>query len=179
MAGSNIFMQLITKAGPLVGEGLLKGWEGSVELREFSWGMHALKDTKPKASAGAAALSMLGIGTPISIKMEPLTFVKRFDVASAQIHTCLDNHVKIVSCSIAVLHVKQGDIPVLEPGFTLLATNGYFVSSKLSVEESDSGIEVMETVTLNFKNINIVYSKSVGKNALPTMPFLHPVPPVL
>ena len=47
MSGSNIFMQLITATGPVLGEGLLEGFEGSIELKDFSWGMHALKDSTP------------------------------------------------------------------------------------------------------------------------------------
>ena len=38
---SNIFLQLITGLGPVptpaVGEGLLEGWQGSIELQGFNW----------------------------------------------------------------------------------------------------------------------------------------------
>lgn len=180
MAGSNIFMQLITGAGPIMGEGLLEGWEGSIELREFEWGMHALKDPKPKASgllgaAASAAAAAVGVGKPISIKMEPLRFTKRFDVASAQIHTCLDNHLPVLSCTITVLNIMQGGRSIHQPGFVLMATNGYFASSKLSVERDGEGVELLETVVLNFKNIKLVYNKRLGKDNLPTAPFFHPI----
>ena len=45
MAWSNIFLQLITGTGPggavpmpVIGEGLLEGWETSIELDSFEWG---------------------------------------------------------------------------------------------------------------------------------------------
>ena len=36
-------MQMVTGLGPVVGEGLLEGWQGSVELKSFEWGMQAQK----------------------------------------------------------------------------------------------------------------------------------------
>jgi hypothetical protein len=54
--GSNIFMQLITTSGPVVGECLLDGYWGSIELKDFNWGMQALKDSTPNASGGLGGL---------------------------------------------------------------------------------------------------------------------------
>jgi len=183
MSGSNIFMQLITLTGPVLGEGLLEGFEGSIELKDFSWGMHALKDSTPEKGLGArmaagmkGAASMLGLGTPVTIKLEPLEFTKRFDVASSTIHTCLDNHLPVISASITVLHIKHGGRFMHQPGFVLLATNGYFSEVKVEVVSDGNMAEVVETCTLNFKNINITYLKTMGKDNLPTAPFFFPNP---
>lgn len=173
MAGSNIFLQLITATGPVVGEGLLEGWQGSIELKEFSWGFHALKDTEKK-SMGAKLASIAGIGKPVVMKMEPLTFVKRFDVASSQIHICLDNHLPVVSASITVLHIKKGGGAIHAPGFVLLATRGYFSSVKLDLVEDGNSAELVETVELNFENIKMNYVMATGDNNVPTAPFFYP-----
>jgi hypothetical protein len=179
MARSNIFMQMITTTGPVVGEGLLEGWEGSIELLEFSWGMHALKDPKGKGKGlgglAAAAASMAGIGKPVTIKMEPLVFKKRFDVGSSQLHFCVDNHLKIISASITVLHIKHGGRAIHQPGFVVACTDGYFASCELDVREDGLSMELIETYTLNFKNIKMTYLKTLGKDNLPTAPFFHPI----
>ena len=175
MAGSNIFLQLITATGPVVGEGLLEGWEGSIELKDFSWGMHALKDPIKKSALGALG-SMVGVGKTVTMKMEPLKFTKRFDVASAQIHLCLDNHLPVVSASITVLHIKQKGRMIHEPGFVLLATNGYFSDVEIELSQDGNMAELTETVKLNFENISITYLKTVGKDNVPTAPFFFPLP---
>lgn len=179
MSRSNIFMQLITGAGPVVGEGLLEGFEGSVELLEFGWGMTALKDPKAKgsglAAVAAAAASMAGLGTPVTVQMEPLTFKKRFDVGSSQMHFCLDNHLPVVSATITVLHIKQQGRAIHQPGFVLACTMGHFADCALEVSDNGMSKEVTETWTLNFKSIKMMYLKTLGKDNLPTPPFLHPV----
>ena len=174
MSGSNIFMQLITATGPVVGEGLLEGFQGSIELKEFSWGFHALKDTQRKSMKMKMA-SMAGIGKPVTMKMEPLQFVKRFDVASSQIHICLDNHLPVISTSITVLHMKHDGRAVHQPGFVLLATRGYFSDVKIDLVQDGTMAELVETVNLNFENIKVNYLKSVGKDNLPTAPFFYPM----
>lgn len=179
MSRSNIFMQLVTGAGPVVGEGLLEGFEGSVELIDFSWGMSALKDPKAKgsgmAAVAAAAASMAGLGTPVTVKMLPLTFKKRFDVGSSQMHFCLDNHLPVVSATITVLHIRQQGRVMHQPGVVLACTMGYFADCALDVTESGLSREVTETWTLNFKSIKLMYLKTLGKDNLPTAPFIHPV----
>lgn len=179
MSRSNIFMQLITGAGPVVGEGLLEGWEGSVELMEFGWGMTALKDPKARpsglAGVAAAAASMAGLGSTVTVQMEPLTFKKRFDVGSSQMHFCLDNHLPVASATITVLHIKQQGRAIHQPGFVLACTMGYFAECSLEVSDSGLSKEVIETWTLNFKNIKLMYLKTLGKDNLPTAPFFYPM----
>jgi type VI protein secretion system component Hcp len=178
MSGSNIFMQLVTGAGPVVGEGLLEGFQGSVELMEFGWGMHALKDPKPKArglaGVASAAAAMAGLGKPVTIKMEPLTFKKRFCVGSSQLHFCLDNHLMVASATITVLHIKQQGRAVHQPGFVVAATQGYIADVSIETQDDGPNKELIETYTLNFKNIKIMYLKTLGKDKLPTAPFFYP-----
>lgn len=173
MSGSNIFMQLITATGPVMGEGMLEGFQGSIELREFSWGFHALKDTQRKSTTAKLA-AMAGIGKPVTMKMEPLRFVKRFDVASSQIHICLDNHLPVLSCSITVLHIKHDGRMAHQPGFVLLATRGYFSDVRIELQQDGNMSELVETVELNFENIKINYLITAGKDNLPTAPFFYP-----
>lgn len=177
MSRSNIFMQLITGAGPVVGEGLLEGWAGAVELQGFDWGMKALKDSKAKktglAGVASAAASMAGFGSSVSINFQPLTFTKRFDVASSQLHFCVDNHLPVVSATITVLHMKQQGRSIHQPGFVLIATLGYFEKCTFNVRDDGLSKELIETYTLNFKSIKMNYLKTVGKDNLPTAPFFH------
>ncbi len=184
MSRSNIFMQLITVAGPVVGEGLLEGWEGSVEILEFDWGMHALKSTKKKpttlaehaAAAANAAGSLLGLGSTVTMKMEPLSFKKRFDVGSSLMHSCLDNHIPVISASLTLLNIKQGGRLIHQPGLVLAATNGYFESCSLEIRDDGISKEVIESWVLNFKSIKLAYMKTMGKDNLPTAPFFYTVP---
>jgi type VI protein secretion system component Hcp len=182
MSGSNIFMQLITATGPVVGECLLDGYYGSIELKDFSWGMQALKDSKPAAGGGLggglanAAKGLIGMGDTVSIQLEPLSFTKRFDTASAKIHACLDQHVKVISASITVVHIRKGGLVPYQPGFVLLATNGFFAEADVQVQPDGNLVEVVETCTLNFQHITMTYLKTLnmmglGENNVPTMPF--------
>lgn len=193
MSWSNIYLQLITATGPVLGEGLLDGWEGSIELRGFDWGMGA-RTVADQSGAGfglGGLKSALGISKNVPIEMEPLTFTKRFDVASSHIHTCLDNHIPVISASITVLHFSPSALPkgaagdalgstpaaalagLHKPGFILLATDGYFESVDLNLEQDGTMSELVETVTLNFKMINISYVKPIGPAAVPMPPFIY------
>jgi type VI protein secretion system component Hcp len=177
MSGTNILMQLITERGPVIGESLLDGYLGSIELKDFSWGMHALRDSTPNASGGAlggmgkAMKSMLGMGPSISIQLEPLSFTKRFDIASSMIHTCIDKHTKIISASITVVHIRQGALGLYMPGFVLLATNGYFSEVKVDIQSDGNMAEVVESCKLNFQHITMTYLKTLLSTNVPTLPF--------
>jgi type VI protein secretion system component Hcp len=191
MAWSNIFLQLITGTGPggavpmpVIGEGLLEGWETSIELDSFEWGCEYEDHHDALSSAGGlgsklagAAMGALGLGGK-NIKMSPLILKKRFDIASSQIHFCVDRDLPVISASITVLNIKHGGRAIHEPGFTLVATNGYFRDVKLSMQASGNAVEVKETVTLEFKSIVVTYLKRVGKDSLPTNPFFYTAPDV-
>jgi type VI protein secretion system component Hcp len=193
MSWSNIYLQLITATGPVLGEGLLDGWEGSIELRSFDWGMGA-RTVADQSGAGfglGGLKSAIGLSKNVPIEMEPLTFTKRFDVGSSMIHTCLDNHVPVISASITVLHFSPSALPkgtagdvlsatpagslqgLHKPGFILLATDGYFESVDINLEQDGLMSELVETVTLNFKTISISYVKPIGPAAVPMPPFIY------
>lgn len=199
MSWSNIYLQLITATGPVLGEGLLDGWEGSIELRSFDWGMSArtVADRAGSVPGLGGLASAFGVSKNVPIEMQPLTFTKRFDVASSQIHTCLDNHLPVVSASITVLHFSPSALPkgaagdvlaaanpaagamegLHKPGFVLLATDGYFESVDLDLQQDGNMSELVETVTLNFKTISISYVKAIGPAAVPMPPFLYSAKP--
>jgi len=181
MAWSNIFLQLITVTGPVIGEGLLTGWETSIELESFNWeltfnpGANKSEKKSLGAAIGGAALSMLGVGG-VNLDMGLLRMEKRFDVASAMIHTCLDNHLPIISASITVLNIKHGGRGIHQPGFTLVAADGYITDVDLKMAPSGNGVEVKETITFDFKSIVISYLKVNGKDNIPTNPFYYVAP---
>jgi type VI protein secretion system component Hcp len=179
---SNMFMQLVTGLGPVpapvLGEGLLQGWEGSIELLSFDWDAEYKEpDTKSKkggsllSGLASAAASLIGVADDGTFNPGELTFKKRFDIASAQIHTALDNGWPVISCSITVLNIKQKGRAIHEPGFTLVATDGLFISADLSASGSGNSCELVETVKMSFQNIVITYLKRTGKDNVPTNPF--------
>ena len=180
MAWSNIFLQLITPTGPVIGEGLLTGWETSIELESFKWDLEM--NPSPEAakkglgkSLGGKALAMLGVGGE-NMNMGNLVLEKRFDIASAMIHTCLDNHLPIVSASITVLNIKHGGRGIHQPGFTLVAADGYITDVSLKMTPNGNGVEVKEEITFDFKSIVISYLKKSGKDNIPTNPFYYVAP---
>ena len=176
MSASNIYLRLITPVGPLIGEGLLHGWETAIELKSFEWGMAVDKRQEAKGISLNNLASMVGAGKTISVRMQPLTIVKRFDVSSSMIHTCLDNDVKIISATITVLHMKPNAIPPHSPGFVLNCANGRFESAELSLESGGISTELIERVTLNFEAMQMLYMKPVRGQPIPTAPFFHPTP---
>jgi len=173
MSASNIYMRMLTERGPVLGEGLLQGWEGAVELKEFSWGMRALKDPG-EAGALASAKALIGLGKPVTIKMEPLEFVKRFDVGSMQMHLSLDRHWKVLNATITVLHIKQKGKLIHEPGFILTASDGYFSTISLDLAQDGNMTELVETCKLNFKHITMTYLKKIDNSVTPAAPFFYP-----
>jgi type VI protein secretion system component Hcp len=175
MSASNIYLRLITVTGPVIGEGLLEGWETSIELKSFDWGMEVLKDPPSKLGLGSLA-SAFGVGKNITVQLQPLSFTKRFDVASSHIHLCLDQKIKVLSATITVLHMKPNVVPPHAPGFVLNAADGYFEGVELSLEEGDKQVELVEKVTINFKAIQMQYLKSVAGQPTPMAPFFYPNP---
>jgi type VI protein secretion system component Hcp len=181
MAWSNIFLQLVTPAGPVIGEGLLEGWQTSIELNSFKWELTYSPEAKPAtktslgAAVGGALLALVG-GASKNVTMGKLEFEKRFDISSAMMHTCLDNHIPIISASITVLNIKHGGRAIHEPGFTLVAADGYITDVALAMTPSGHSVEVKETVTFDFKSIVISYLKQVGKDNIPTNPFFYVAP---
>jgi type VI protein secretion system component Hcp len=127
------------------------------------------------AVAAAAAAALLG-GDDKKVNLGKLVINKRFDIASSRIHACIDKNIKIQSALLTVLHIKQGSRAIHEPGFTLLATNGYFESVKISMEKGDKGVEVTEELELQFNSIVISYSKQLGVDNIPMPPFTYTLP---
>jgi hypothetical protein len=177
MALSNIYLRLITMTWPILGEGLLEGWETAIELKDFNWGIEAELHQKGGMSVG----SLIGMGQNVSVQMHPLKFTKRFDVASHHIHFCIDNKIKILSATITVLHMKPGFVPPHAPGFVLNCADGYFESTELELGSDGMLAELTETVTVNFGLMQMLYMKPVpGANGqpVPTAPFFYPNPVV-
>jgi hypothetical protein len=176
MSASNIYLRLITATGPVIGEGLLEGWETSIELKSFNWGMVVRKEKEKNSLSLSSLANLVGLGAGISVQMQPLSFTKRFDVASSHIHFCLDHKIKVLSATITVLHIKPSVIPPHAPGFVLNAVDGYFEAADLEVSPDGNMAELSEVVTMNFKSIQMSYMKPVNGQPLPTAPFFYPNP---
>lgn len=153
-----------------MGEGLFEGWEGLVELLEFSWGMYVLKDFKVCGGGFGGLVSvvvlMVGVGKLVIIKMELLVFKKCFDVGFFQLYFCVDNYLKVVSVFIIVLYIKQQGCVLYQLGFVVVVMDGYFVECDLEVREDGLFKELIEIYMLNFKNIKMIYLKMLGKDNL-------------
>ncbi len=176
MAWSNVFLQLVTTKGPVIGEGLLPlPFTGAIELIDFNWSMAFLTGKEIKSSGlGLGSLaSMVGLGGEKNVRLGALEFTKRFDLASSGIMSALDNHDTVVMATITVLNILQTDRMVHEPGFTIVVTNGHFSEVALTLQQNGNSAEVVEKVTLNFKSIVMSYLKRVGEDNIPTNPFFY------
>jgi type VI protein secretion system component Hcp len=174
MSGTNIFMQVIAATGPVIGEGLKDGFQGSIELDSFTWAMTAQKQAEFLSAGNVVASmgSLIGLSPIKSYTWAELSITKKFDVASPILHTYLDNHVLILSVSITVLHIKPGGRTIHQPGFVLAMQNGYFTKSSLALSSSGGAAELTETMAFNGTGITISYVKSLGKDNVPTNPFV-------
>jgi type VI protein secretion system component Hcp len=180
MSWSNIYCQILTKTGPVVGEGLLDGFQGSIELIDFKWGMKVRTDAEKGSGSFGLSVSklksMAGLSSAKGLDLQELEITKRFDIASSRIHSCIDNDIPIASLSITVLHIKQGGRVLHQPGFTFVASDGYFTESALSLSPSGNAAELTETVKFNFRSVNITYLKRMGKDNFPMNPFFYAKP---
>lgn len=127
------------------------------------------------AAATAAAIAAAALAKGDKPEMEPgvLKMWKRFDIASSRIHTVIDNDMPVISALITVVHVKADGITSHQPGFTLLATDGYLEKVDVSMERGDKGVEVVEEFDMHYKSIIITYSKKLGANNVPMAPFIY------
>jgi len=128
------------------------------------------------AAAAAAALAQ-GDEKKGKVDLGTIKMVKRFDIASARIQSCADLNIPIFSALISVLHIKEGSHSIHEPGFTMLATDGFIERVDVDMEKGDKGVEVVEKLELNFKNIVISYSKRLLEHNIPMPPFKYETPP--
>ncbi len=180
MSWSNIYCQILTKTGPIVGEGLLEGFQTSIELLDFKWGMSVRTDAQQSGGGYGISVkklkSMVGVSAAKGLDLNELEITKRFDIASARIHSCIDNDTPIVKLSITVLHIKQGGRALHQPGFMFIASDGYFTESSLNLVPSGNGAELRETVKLNFRGVDMTYLKRLGKDNFPMNPFSYAKP---
>ncbi len=181
MGWSNIFLQLTTTSGPILGESQLDmPFMTQIELLEFSWDMSVHRNAIASGAGGmmpdpmAAASSFLGVGgKEIQVHLGQLEFKKRFDIASSGILSALDNGDKVLVASISVLNVQKLG-PIRDPGFNLTVTNGYFTDVKVDLQTTSSGADVIETAHLSFTGITMTYMRKIDAiNAhVPTNPFM-------
>jgi len=180
MSWSNIYCQILTKTGPIVGEGLLEGFQTSIELLDFKWGMSVRTDAEQTGGGYGLSVkglkSMVGMSSAKGLDLAELEITKRFDIASARIHSCIDNDTPIVSLSITVLHIKQGGRSLHQPGFTFIASDGFFTESTLNLSPSGGGAELTETIKFNFRSVDMTYLKRLGKDNFPMNPFSYAKP---
>ena len=189
MAWSNIFCQIIGATGPVIGEGLLSGWQTSIELEGFEWGMDVEQSHEPDLDPLAAAARAAASASPIrpvtyEVEAKNLTLKKRFDIASSDIHMLLDLQLPIVSVSITVLHISPSGQTFHRPGFVILATDCKIESAEVTLAKAgDKGVEVKETIVVSYKTITITYLRSIpgptGREPIPMPPFIYtkPEPP--
>ncbi|MFN0184902.1 MAG: type VI secretion system tube protein Hcp [Aquabacterium sp.] len=173
---TNVFMHLITVAGPVIGEGFATGFNGGIELMDFSLGFEAEKSRNEAVAQHAKAI--IGAADSVSFKMEPLTFKKRFDASSPLIMYAIDNDVRVVTATISVIGMMQTGKPIHEPGFILVLTDGYFLEISTKLEEEGRGAAVIDTVKMSFNSIVMTYMRDTitGKDQtmrIPTLPFVY------
>ena len=125
------------------------------------------------AAAASAASAIKDFKDIPQVTVGVLRMSKRFDIASARLHSCADMDTPIHSALISVLHIKQGARSIHEPGFTMLATEGKIEKIDIKMEKGERGVEVTEDLELQFKNIVVTYSKRLGIDNIPMPPFVY------
>jgi len=128
------------------------------------------------ATAAAIAAAALAKGDKPEIEPGVLRMWKRFDIASSRLHTVIDNNMPVVSALITVIHIKPQGATLHQPGFTLLATDGFLEKVDVTMERGDKGVEVVEEFDMHYKSIVITYSKRLGANNVPMAPFIYVSP---
>ena len=186
MAWSNIFCQIIGATGPVIGEGLLSGWQTSIELEGFEWGIKANSTHDPDYGFGGALKRAAKTALPIrgvdyEIETKELTLKKRFDIASSDIHLLLDLELPILSVSITVLHITPSGQTFHRPGFVILATDCKIKKADVQLAKAgDKGVEVKETIVIEYEAITITYLRSIpgptGREPIPMPPFVYTKP---
>ena len=79
---------------------------------------------------------------------------KRFDIASSRLHTIIDNNLPVVTALITVIHIKPQGATLHQPGFTLLATDGFLEKIDVTMERGGKGVEVVEEFDMHYKSIS-------------------------
>lgn len=186
MAWSNILCKVIRESGPVIGEGLLMGWQTDIPLSGFSWGvdtnLEALKaDRDMGEELELASSSTVLSGTKQPVEVKNFTLKKRFDVSSAELHQIVDNQEDVESVVVTVLHVAHGRGMVINlPGFMITLSECKFKSVNTELSRSDKGIDVMETYEIEFRGVTLLYLKTLPPAALqvtvPTLEFSYAKP---
>jgi type VI protein secretion system component Hcp len=125
------------------------------------------------AAASAAASAIKDFKNIQQVKLGVLKMEKRFDIASARLHSCADMGTPIHSALISVLHIKQGGRSIHEPGFMMLATRGKIQKIDIKMTKGERGVEVTEDIELRFEDIVVTYSKRLGIDNIPMPPFVY------
>jgi len=180
-SGTNIFMSLITTRGPVIGEALKEGMQTAIEVEKFSWSFKVKEVNKDGGKfslpSKASMLMMAGIGSSSQAEMGTISLEKKFDLASPMLHAAVDNRWKIITGTITVLHIKPGDRPIHQPGFILNFGGGEIKKADVKMSGSGSSADLTETLTFNPSWISITYLRSVGKDNVPTNPFIFGTKP--
>lgn len=129
------------------------------------------------AVAAAAASLLMDTEKKGKVKLGTIKMSKRFDIASARLHSCADLNIPIPSALISVLHIKQGARSIHEPAFMLLATDCFIEKIDIKMGPSGVGVEVTEELELQFQNIVVTYAKRLGIDNIPMPPFVYASPP--
>ncbi len=175
MASSNIYMRLVLLTGPVIGEGLLHGWETSIELKAFNFDGQYTR--KREAGLGLASLAaMIGLTGAPNFTMRSMTFSKRFDVASSAMHLAVDHKVPILTAAITVLHMMPNKIPPHTPGVVVNTQGGHLTKVDLKLGNDGKMAELTETYNMQFDMIEMLYLKPVNGQPIPTAPFFHKNP---
>lgn len=183
MAWSNIFCKVIRDTGPIIGEGLLMGWQTDIQLNEFSWKFDVdLLEQKKDVDLGDAA-TLAQEASPLAdvdkeLKSGNFVIKKRFDVASNELHQIVDTEEYVPSVVVTVLHTAHGRGMVVNlPGFVVELGTCLFKSVETELSRGEKGIDVMETYEIEFRSISILYMKTLPPIALqvtvPTLEFRY------
>ena len=80
----------------------------------------------------------------------------------------------ILSALITVLHIKPQGATLHEPGFTLLATDGFLEKVDVNMEQGDKGVEVIEEFDMQLQERSSSPIRSDwAQTTMPMPPFIY------
>ncbi|WP_326534393.1 Hcp family type VI secretion system effector [Pseudorhodoferax sp.] len=141
MAKADMFLKLVSSAGPILGESNVPEHKDEIEIAEWSWGM-----SFPQALGGQGVMS--------KVAMAPLRFVKGVDRATALTMSAMYKNAEIKEAKLTLRKAGTGT-PV--EYLVITGKKGRIVDHKVgNVAPGDPNTS--ETFLVVFKEIEVTYA---------------------
>lgn len=150
MPSTQIFLKLVMgrQNKQIQGEASAEGYEGLIEVDNFSWGMsskYALRQGQAKVKP--------------QLNYDKLKITKQYDVSSISMASHMAGHIPFSTAQITVDHHlhETASSKTVNPLMVIELSNGYIEEIRLAVSEGKLASTLREDITLSFINFKITY----------------------